>query len=501
MLRTVDSSAPVRHIRIAIVGSGFAGIGAAIRLRKAGLVDFQVFERADAVGGVWRDNTYPGCACDVESHLYAFSFAPNPRWSRTYARQAEILAYLRDCADRFGVLPQVAFGHDVQEARYHEPSQRWHLRTSQGMWTAEVLIVGTGVLNEPSMPELPGLAAFGGPVFHSSHWDHTVDLRGKRVAVIGTGASAIQFVPEIAPQVAGLTLVQRSSPWVLPHRDRPIAERTQRVVARVPGLGALWRHWLYLRRECLVPVFRYTAGAWALERVALQYLATVVRDPHLRTRLTPTFRLGCKRILVSSRFLQTLTQAHVRVVNSPVHEVRARRVVTMDGVEHAADVLICATGFTTTDLPIARRVRGRTGMTLHETWAGRPQAHHGTTVHGFPNLFLLLGPNTYLGHSSVLLMLERQIDMLLAALRYLDQQGLAVMETRPEAQAEFVRRVDALSAQTVWTAGGCTSWYQDEAGRNTVLWPGSVGGFRRSVRFCPADYTFSRGRQAGGDAR
>jgi cation diffusion facilitator CzcD-associated flavoprotein CzcO len=490
-----------RHVRIAIIGTGFAGVGAAIRLRQTGYSDFVVFERAEDVGGVWRDNTYPGCACDVESHLYAFSFVPNPGWSRTHARQPEILAYLRDCAARFGVLPHVAFGHDVEDARYDESSHRWRLRTNRGIWTADIVVVGTGVLNEPAMPDLPGLETFSGVVFHSSRWDHRTELSGKHVVVIGNGASAVQFVPEIAPLVAALTIIQRSAAWVLPHRDRAITDRHMQVCARLPWVASVWRQWLYLRRELLVPVIRHALGGWALERVALRYLAQVVRDPDLRTRLTPTFRMGCKRILVSSRYLQTLPQRHVRVVTGPVREVRGQRVVTTDGVEHAADVLILATGFATTDLPIARRIHGRIGRTLRETWAGRPQAFQGTTVHGFPNLFLLLGPNTYLAHSSVLLMLERQIDLLLAALRYFEQHSVTAMEPRAETQADYVRRVDAASARTAWTAGGCMSWYLDDTGRNAVLWPGAVRGFRRATRFRPADYAFTRDSGTGAEPR
>jgi len=478
------------HVRIAIVGSGFAGIGLGVRLRQEGVTDFVILERAAGLGGVWRANTYPGCACDVESHLYSFSFAPNPRWSRTYSPQAEILAYLEDVAARTGVTGHLRFEEELLEARWSETDRRWHLRTSRGELTADALVGAQGGLSEPSIPDLPGLASFAGKVMHSAAWDHGFALAGKRVAVVGTGASAVQIVPSIQPSVAQLTVFQRTAPWVVPRDDRPVSPLRRQLYQRLPFVQRLARAGIYSRREALVLGFRNPRVMRVIEGVARRHLRRQVRDPALRARLTPDYRMGCKRILLSDDYLATFEKPGVALETSPIHAITPDGIVTADGREHAFDAIVLGTGFRVADIKIAHLVRGRGARTLHEVWAGSPVAHLGTTVSGFPGLYLLQGPHTGLGHTSVILMIESQIEHVVAALAYTARHRLAALEPRAEAQAAFVAECEADLAGTVWTAGGCKSWYMDRNGRATALWPHSTLAFeRRVLPFDPHDYT------------
>jgi cation diffusion facilitator CzcD-associated flavoprotein CzcO len=482
--------ADARHVHVAIAGSGFGGLGLAIRLLQSGIDDFLVFERADDVGGVWRDNRYPGCACDVQSHLYSFSFAPNPDWSRSYSPAAEIHAYLRRCAADFGVLPHLRFGHELRDAAWDARTQRWVLETSRGRFTADVLVGAIGALSEPSLPKLPGIASFAGRLFHSARWDHDFALEGRTVAVIGTGASAIQFVPQIQPRVGKLDLYQRTPPWIVPRNDLAFSAHKRQLLRRLPLLQRLQRASLFVRRELLAVTFLHPRLAPLAERLALRHLEAQVPDPTLRGRLTPSYRLGCKRVLVSDDYLPALTQPNVEVVSDPIVEVTPRGLVTAGGRERPADAIICGTGFQVTDMPFGRHVRGRAGRTLDEVWAGSPRAHLGLSVHGFPNFFFLLGPNTGLGHTSVVLMIEHQIEHVLGALRHLAASRGRTLEPRAEAQAAFLADVDARMRTTVWTTGGCTSWYLDRTGRNSTLWPGTTLSFKRRVtRFDPSEYT------------
>jgi cation diffusion facilitator CzcD-associated flavoprotein CzcO len=479
-----------RHVRVAIVGAGFGGLGTAIRLRQEGIDDFVVLERAHDVGGTWRDNSYPGCQCDVPSHLYSFSFAPNAGWSRTFSHQAEIHRYLQDCAERFGILPHLRFGHEVLGADWDERRQVWQLETSRGSLTADVVVAGPGPLSEPSLPDIPGLEGFEGIAFHSASWNHDHDLAGERVAVIGTGASAIQFVPRIQPDVSRLHVFQRTPPWVLPHPDRPISRAERGLYRLVPGLRRLVRSAIYWGRETFVLAFAVDRRIMGLpERIARAHLRRQVPDPQLRARLTPDYRLGCKRILLSNDWYPALVQPNVELVTDAIREVRPRSIVTADGVEREVDTIIFGTGFHVTDMPVAHRVRGRGGRTLAEAWRGSPQAYVGSTVAGFPNLFFLLGPNTGLGHTSVVFMIEAQIEHALGALRAMARCGAAAVEVRPEVQAAFNAGVQQKMRGTVWTAGGCASWYIDATGRNSTLWPDFTFRFRnRARRFAVADY-------------
>ncbi|HET9450611.1 MAG TPA: NAD(P)/FAD-dependent oxidoreductase [Aggregicoccus sp.] len=477
------------HFRVAIVGSGFGGLGMAIRLEQAGEQDFVILERAGDVGGVWRDNTYPGCACDVQSHLYSFSFAPNPDWSRAYSGAAEIHAYLRDCAQRFGLQPHLRLGAEVREARWEEGAQRWRVETAGGTLTAQVLVSAAGALSDPAIPALPGLERFRGKVMHSARWDWSHELRGRQVAVVGTGASAIQFVPRIQPQVAKLVLLQRTAPWVLPHLDHAIPAFMRRLYRALPLAQKLVRGLIYAARELMALGFLHPRLMQRAQKLALRHLARSVPDPVLREKLTPHYTLGCKRVLLSNDYLPALTQPNVEVVTAGLRELREHSLVTADGREHPVDTLILGTGFQVTDPPIAHHVRGRDGRTLAQTWAGSMRAYAGTTVAGFPNFFMLPGPNTGLGHTSMVTMLESQFEHVLGALRYLEARGLAAVEPRADAQARYVSEVDARMRHTVWAQGGCHSWYLDATGRNSTLWPGFTFSFRRRVAsFEPSDY-------------
>jgi len=465
-----------------IVGSGFAGLGAAVRLDEAGRRDFLVVEKGDSLGGTWRDNSYPGCACDVESHLYSFSFFPNPEWTRTFARQPEIRAYLEATADRYRLRDRIRFGVHVVGAEWDGTA--WDVRTSDGeTLRARFVLFGTGALHDPAVPDLEGLDRFTGPAFHSAQWDHSVDLRGKRVAVIGTGASAIQFVPAIAPDVAHLTLFQRTAPWVLPKPDRPIPEGRRRLFRRFPLLQRLQRLSLYWRHEALVAGFMHPAIMKLVQRLGLLYLRRVFAgDAELRRRVTPTFTMGCKRILMSNDYYPALRRENVTVETAGIERVTERGVVTADGVEHEADVIVFGTGFTVAEGLATMNVTGRDGRKLADAWADGPEALLGTTVAGFPNLFTIVGPNTGLGHSSMVFMVESQLNYVLDALRTVDRHRAVAIDTRPEAQAEFNADLQDRLAPTVWSTGGCASWYLDASGRNRTLWPGSTATFRRRTR-------------------
>ncbi|MEX2193714.1 MAG: NAD(P)/FAD-dependent oxidoreductase [Thermoleophilaceae bacterium] len=477
------------HHRIAIVGTGFAGLGMAIRLKQEGVHDFVVLERAGDVGGTWRANTYPGCACDVPSHLYSFSFALNPDWSRTYSPQPEIWDYLRDCSRRYGVEPHIRYGHDVTSAGWDDREQLWRLDTSQGPVTAQVLIAGMGPLAEPSFPDIPGLDGFEGAAFHSAEWDHEHDLTGERVAVIGTGASAIQLVPKIQPDVASLKVFQRTPPWVMPHSDRPITGFERRLYRLFPPAQRLVRALVYWGRELLVPGFVKDQRLMKVpELLARRHLKSQVPDPELRAKVTPDYTIGCKRILPSNKWYPAITEPNVDVVTDGIREVKAHSIVTTDGAEHEVDSIVFGTGFHVTDMPIGQKVRGRGGMLLDDAWKGSPQAYLGVTVSGFPNLFTLIGPNTGLGHNSMVFMIESQLSYVLGALRHMEQRGLAAVEVRREAQDAYNAEIQARMPGTVWMSG-CASWYIDENGRNTTIWPDFTWKFRqRTASFDPARY-------------
>jgi cation diffusion facilitator CzcD-associated flavoprotein CzcO len=476
-------AAAVREVRVAIIGSGFAGLGMAIALTRRGESDFVVLERADDVGGTWRDNTYPGAACDVQSHLYSFSFAPNPDWERSYSAQPEIQAYLQRTADRFGVRRHCVFGADVTSARWDDRARRWQIRTTAGDFRAQMLISAAGALADPTYPDIPGLDTFAGTVMHSARWDASHDLTGERVAVIGTGASAIQVVPAIQPIVESIAVFQRTPAWVVPRTDHPVKPWMRRLYRFVPGLQKGIRAALYLLREFLViGMAKQRRLLEPVGKLARAHLRRQVRDPKLRAALTPDYTIGCKRILISNDYFPAVAAPNAELVTAGIAEVRPGSIVTEDGVERPTDTIVLATGFHVTDLPIAEKICGRDGRSLADVWSEGMVSNRSSTVAGFPNLFLLVGPNVGVGHTSMVYMIESQVAYVDDALQIMDAEGLEVLETTPEAQDAYRELIASKSKGTVWLAGGCASWYLDKHGHNTTLWPDFTFRFRKLTK-------------------
>ncbi|GAA2654531.1 NAD(P)/FAD-dependent oxidoreductase [Streptomyces vastus] len=486
----------VRHVRVAVVGSGFGGLGAAVRLRREGITDFVVLERAGSVGGTWRDNSYPGCACDVPSHLYSFSFAPNPDWPRTFSGQEHIRAYLEHVSDVFRLRPHLRFNSEVKRMTWDGERLRWEIETSSGNLTADVVVSATGPLSEPRVPDIAGLDTFPGAVFHSARWDHDYDLRGKRVAVVGTGASAIQIVPELQPRVSRLTVFQRTPPWVLPRVDRAISGVERLLHRQLPFTAKARRGLLWGLRELQVQAFTKHPGELGLvEQFARLNMARAIKDPALRAKLTPDYRIGCKRILLSSDYYPALARPNVDVVASGLTQIQGSTVIAVDGSRTEADVIVFGTGFHVTDLPIAERVVGADGRTLAEAWATGMQSLRGASAAGFPNWMSIIGPNTGLGNSSMILMIESQLNYMADYLRQLDVLGGRVaLDARPSAVSAWNDKVQERMKRTVWSTGGCTSWYLDANGRNTTIWPGTTTEFRSATRRVNlAEYEVLRG--------
>ncbi|MFJ2268565.1 flavin-containing monooxygenase [Streptomyces sp. NPDC087849] len=473
------------HVRVAVIGSGFGGLGAAVRLRREGITDLVVLERAGSVGGTWRDNSYPGCACDVPSHLYSFSFAPNPEWPRTFSGQEHIRAYLEHVADTFGLRPHIRLNHEVMRMSWDRDALHWVIETGNGAtFTADVVVSATGPLSDPRTPDIPGLDSFPGKVFHSARWDHDYDLTGKRVAMIGTGASAIQIVPAIQPKTGRLTLFQRTPPWVMPRMDRRISGAEHWLHRTLPITGTARRGLLWGIRELQVSAFTKRPDELGLvEKIAKSSMARSIKDPALRAKLTPSYRIGCKRILLSNAYYPALAQPNVDVVASGLAEVRGSTVVASDGTEAEVDAVIFGTGFHVTDMPIADRVVGAEGITLAESWKDGMQSLRGAGAAGFPNWMTIIGPNTGLGNSSMILMIESQLNYMADYLRQLNVLGGRVaLDARPSAVGAWNRRVQERMKRTVWNTGGCTSWYLDANGRNTTVWPGTTAEFRKATR-------------------
>jgi cation diffusion facilitator CzcD-associated flavoprotein CzcO len=484
-----DPPSAAEHSRIAVVGAGFGGIGLAIQLQNAGIEDFTILERADELGGTWRDNTYPGCACDVASHLYSYSFAPNPDWSRAYSRQEEILGYLRAVASEHGVERYVRYGTELTEAAWNEERSRWELETSRGSMSCDVLIPAMGPFGDAVIPEIPGADTFAGTSFHSLHWDHDHDLAGERVAVIGTGASAVQFIPRIQPEVAELKVFQRTPPWILPRFDRRTTRLERELLRRFPFVRQAIRGCLYTTVESLgLAIWVDRRFATAFEALGRWQLRRQVPDAELRGKLTPDYRIGCKRAILSDDYLPSLQQPNVEVVTDRITEIRERSVLTADGRERPVDTIIYGTGFDVPTRQIAR-FRGRHGRTLADIYAERPQSYLGTTIAGFPNFFIMLGPFAAGGNQSALYMLESQIAYIVDAVRTINRNGRSVVEVRPEVQNAFVAEMHERSEDTVWLTGGCKSYYTTPDGRNAGLWPNWTFEFRRRTsRFDESDY-------------
>lgn len=475
--------APALDAEIIIVGAGFAGIGMAIQLDRHGFDSFLVLERAGDVGGTWRDNVYPGCACDVPSVLYSFSFERNRSWTRIFPRQAELWDYLERCIHKYRLRSRLRFGCELSEARYDEEGATWHVRTADGRtFVSRLLIVATGALHKPKLPEIRGADRFAGAMFHSARWDSNVDLRGRRVGIIGTGASAVQIVPEIAGVVEQLRVFQRSAPWIIPRHDAAVGSRQHALRRLVPGYDRALRFLLYWLLE--IRAYGFAVDPRMLRRregLALQHLERQVPEPALRRALTPEYRMGCKRILLSDDYYPALRRQNVALVTAPIVEMREHAVVTGDGVEHPLDVVIFGTGFRATDGIAPVRIYGRGGIALADAWRDGMEAYLGTNVAGFPNLFTLVGPNTGLGHNSMVVMMEAQYRYVLSALRLMRRRGWRALEVLGPVQERFNRRLQARMRRTVW-ASGCSSWYVDARGKNTTLWPGFSFTFRYLTR-------------------
>lgn len=456
-----------------IVGTGFSGLGMAIRLKQEGRDSFVVLEKAGEVGGTWRENHYPGCACDVPSHLYSFSFEPNPDWSRFFAPQAEIWSYLRRCADKYGIRPRIRFHTEVARADFDEAEGIWRVTTGLGdVVRARFLVLGMGALSRPAYPKLKGLEKFRGATFHSAAWNHDFPLAGKRVAVIGTGASAIQFVPQIAGKVAQLDLYQRTPPWVLPKPDRAMTSLERKLFAKLPLTERALRYGVYWWMEARAlgftvnPKIMQVAKALGKAQIRRQ-----VKNPRLREVLTPDYTPGCKRILMANDYYPALDRPNVEVVTDGIAEVTADGIRTQDGRERKVDAIIYGTGFRVTELLTPLEIRGRGGVDVNDAWRGGVEAYRGTTVSGFPNAFMLMGPNTGLGHNSMVFMIEQQVNYILRYMKMLEKRGVAFADVRPEAQKAFNEYLQPRLQRSVW-ASGCQSWYLDEHGKNSTAWPG-----------------------------
>jgi cation diffusion facilitator CzcD-associated flavoprotein CzcO len=479
---------PGRH-SIAVVGGGFAGVGAAVLLRRAGYDDVTVFERGERIGGVWHHNTYPGAACDVPSHLYEFSFEPNPRWSRRYAPQAEIQAYLEDVARRNGVLDRIRTSTEVQSARWDDERATWVLQTSAGQHEAGVLVTACGQLSVPSAPPLEGLDSFEGPAFHTARWRHDVDLQGKRVAVIGTGCSAIQVVPAIQPIVQSVTVYQRSPGWTIPKMDFAYSERTKRLFERFPVLQRIDRAAVFGFME--LGAAAMTNRRWLLgpfRAAARAQISKAIKDPELRAKVTPADEVGCKRIMLTDEWYPTLTRPNVDLVTDRIAEITPRGVSTEDGVQRPADALILATGFRTHGFVAPMEITGAGGRSLAQEWAQVPRAYLGMSVPGFPNMFLLYGPNTNGGTGSVIYTIEAGVNHVIAALRELDRSQARRIELNAAKAEAYDRELRAALAGTVWHTG-CTSWYVDSDGNDPNQWPWLWSAYRRRAeRIEPGTY-------------
>ena len=477
--RSIDGAPPYR---VAIIGAGFGGIGMAATLSRGGITDFVILERAAAIGGTWRDNSYPGLACDIPSHLYEFSFWPGT-WSKPYPEREAILAYLHEVVEKFGLGPHLRLGHGVADAAFDEGSALWDLTLDDGSTVqARAVVCSVGQLSRPALPVIPGQESFSGPSWHSARWDHEVDLAGKRVAVVGTGASAVQFIPEIAQVAAQVDVYQRSAPYVLPKSNQPRRGVRKALLESVPAARKANRLRIFLYGEILTSGLvlspRMLAAPRALWR--RQFLAQV-SDPELRAKCTPDYVLGCKRVVFSSDWYPALARPDVSLVTDPIERIVPDGVVTADGTTHPADVLIYGTGFKAGEFLVPMRVSGRDGRLLQDAWKDGAMAYLGITVSGFPSFFLLYGPNTNLGGNSIIYMLEGQIGYVMGALQALEAERLPWLDVRPDTQDAFVTWAQSASRKTVWETG-CHNWYTTASGRNINNWPGYTFMYRYRVR-------------------
>lgn len=469
--------------RAIIIGSGFAGLCAAIHLKKAGIA-FTLLEKDDEIGGTWWANHYPGCACDVESHFYSFSFEPNPAFTREFAPQEEILAYVHRCVEKYGLRPHIQLGTAAVGARFDESAGEWEVSTSDGRTLrARYLISGSGGLSRPSTPDVPGLETFRGEQFHSARWEDAHSFEGKDVAVIGTGASSVQIVPEIARRAQKLYVHQRTPAWIIPRADRAIRPRERAIYERFPALLRARRYGLFARREIfwfgMVPgsvVGKIGVG------MAKKHLRDSVKDPELRAKLTPDYALGCKRILLSNDFYPALERDNVELVTERIEAIVPEGIRTVDGRTRRLDTLVLATGFHAADAVAPFEIRGRSGRELSSAWTDGAEAYKGTMVAGFPNLFLIVGPNTGLGHGSMIFMIESQVAYMMKTLDAARARRASQVDVKPEAQRSYNEQLHERLSKLVWSTGGCVSWYKTRSGKNVTLWPGTMSEFNLRLR-------------------
>ena len=459
--------------KVAILGAGFGGLCAAIRLQQAGLDDFTIYEKSDGVGGTWRDNSYPGAGCDVPSHLYSFSFASERGWSRKFARQPEILDYIERVTDRFRLRPHIRFETPVTAMRWSDDDLTWTLTLEDGSTeVVDVVISGLGQLNRPAFPDIPGRDEFAGTTFHSARWDHDHDLTGERVAVIGNGASAVQFIPEIQREASELLVFQRSANWIMPRKDRAFTDDERRRFQSIPGWQKLYRSYIYWTFETRFFALKEGSKAGPIAaKITKDYLEHEIADPELRAKLTPDYPVGCKRILISDDFYQALAQPNVEVITDRIERITADAVVTTDGVEHPVDTIIYGTGFRSTEFLAPLEVVGRKGFDLRDAWADGAEAYEGIAVSGFPNLFVLYGPNTNLGHNSIIFMLECQVHYVMNLLHRMVDDGVAAIDVKPEVQAAYNDEIQRSVERLVWSSDQCSSWYKTDTGKVTNNWP------------------------------
>jgi cation diffusion facilitator CzcD-associated flavoprotein CzcO len=479
-----------QQAKVIIVGSGFAGLGMAIRLKKAGWHDFIVLERADDVGGAWRENSYPACACDVESLLYSFSFEPKHDWSRKFAPSSEIHEYLRHCARKYDIYSHIEFSRSLASADFDEHSGRWQLRDSDGRrYNSQFLISALGPLSNPIIPPFDGLGEFDGPAFHSAQWDHSVDLKDKHVAIVGSGASTIQFLPKVAEQAKSVTLFQRTAPWVMPKMDRPFSAREKAVFKWVPGVQKLWRSLIYWRAELFLNALLNT-DSWMHrygEREIKKYIAAVIPDPELRKKVTPKFSLGCKRTLLSTDYYPALKRDNVSVIDSGVKSIYANGLIDANGKKSQADVILFGTGFRVDDPLSGVTVKGLDGRDLGKEWRGNAfTSYYGTAISGYPNMLVLAGPNTGIGHTSLIYMIEQQIGYAINYLKKADSIDNGFLDVRPDAQQNFHDTLQAKFPGTVWAAG-CESWYLTDGQKNFSIWPSFTFNYAREMRHLRLD--------------
>lgn len=480
-------------LSVGIIGAGPGGLALGIFLRKAGFRDFTIFDREDGVGGTWRINTYPGLACDVKSHLYSYSFDLNASWSRLWSAQPEILRYFERCAERYRLRPNLRLHTEIVSAVWDADATKWQLTTSTGeRHTFDIVVSAVGLFTQPVLPDLEEEEPFTGTVMHTARWDHSVNLDGARVAVLGTGSTASQLIPEVAKVAEKVYSVQRSPTWILPKPDRPYSEREKWIFAHVPFAKKIYRTRLWLRSESNIAVIEHESDKTKEFRdIALRQLDSIVADDELRDKLTPDHPLGCKRLVFASDYLQTLTQPHVEVVPSPARSLKSRSLVTEDGAELEVDVVLCATGYAAADYLGQIDVVGEGGVSLRDTWADGAYAYLGMAVPGYPNFFMLYGPNTNVGSNSVIFMLEAQARYIVRALKHMRRGGKRYVAVRRETIADFIEKIDRWMQGTVWLTR-CSNYFRAANGRVVTQWPRSARAFwGMTRRFRPSDYTFT----------